>query len=194
MKFSQNNVRELRLPGRTHRPGQQIKDFRFAFWKSGQNSSRKKWDFSDVYIYICLSVRCAHFDVSDAIVACALLHVRSLMWQDIMEYTSTVKLHLIMRHVQKIFSWSGKKKFRPNFFFGPRTKISWFCDIFFFGRQKIFLGPRKKFLLGAVFRIRHGGLCGLLTASARYIEPRWRCVYAYLCVLKLSSSPGIHAS
>ncbi len=58
----------------------------------------------DVSISVYIFVRCAHFDVSDAIVACALLHVRSFMWQDIMEYTSTIKLLAIMRHVLEIFS------------------------------------------------------------------------------------------
>ncbi len=54
----------------------------------------------DTYISVYVSV----VDKIDENVSCALLHVRRLTWQDIMEYTSTVKLHTIMRHVQEIFS------------------------------------------------------------------------------------------
>ncbi len=49
---------------------------------------------------MCLS----HFDVSDANVACALLHVRSFMWEDIMEFARTVKLHPSWRYFREIFS------------------------------------------------------------------------------------------
>ncbi len=60
MKFSDNDLRELRLPGRElERPGQNFKDFRFTFWKSSQNSSqlRKNHTFlRDEAMCVCVFV------------------------------------------------------------------------------------------------------------------------------------------
>ncbi len=42
-------------------------------------------------------------NVSDAIVACALLHVRSLMWQETMAKRMWVKLHWSWRYFRDTF-------------------------------------------------------------------------------------------